>query len=119
MVAKSIEDPKNGFKALISYDLETGVYGQWVVENKQYFSTYSMKGKYNLSAFFDLFHSNLILDVSVVLASVRGSLYSFDNIEPHQTIGSVYENGTWHKLNKTFDSKNHWPVYVTPYFVRK
>ena len=89
----------NGFRALSSYALDEGIYGEWVVESIDYYETQSYASRY------------------LVLTVARGLLYSFNNIHPNKAVGSVY-NGTWQELNATFAPGNLWPVFATPYFVR-
>ena len=97
---ENVNNRQNGFKALISYDLDEGIYGEWVVESIDYYETQSYASR------------------SLVLTVARGLLYSFNNIHPNKALGSVYQNGTWQELNTTYAPGNHWPVFATPYFVR-
>ena len=38
---QNTDNPKNGFKALISFNLDEGIYGEWMVESTDYFNAKS------------------------------------------------------------------------------
>ena len=57
------------------------------------------------------------------LYAIQGLLYSFDSLQPSHSVGNIYNNGTWTKIN-TFvpfhpnDQSSYIPKYAVPYYFR-
>ena len=61
-------------------------------------------------------------DCYAKIIAIQGLLYSFDNENPHENSGSVYQNGSWQKLHSVVPLEPNTsapiPVYIIPYYVR-
>ena len=59
--------------------------------------------------------------MSVSLHAIQGLLYSFDSLQPSHSVGRVYHNGTWTKINSSvnFQPKGQSPIpkYAIPYYL--
>ena len=58
-----------------------------------------------------------------LLSTVRGLLYSFDNQNQEESVGSVFTNGNWTKIGQVKDLPIDeltppMPIFAIPYFVR-
>ena len=58
-----------------------------------------------------------------LLSSVRGMLYSFDNLNQEESVGSVFINGNWTKIGQVKDFPTDeltppMPIFAIPYLVR-
>ena len=58
-----------------------------------------------------------------LLSTVRGMLYSFDNHNQEESVGSVFTNGNWTKIGQVKDFPTDaltppMPIFAIPYFVR-
>ena len=62
------------------------------------------------------------LEMDTSLYAIRGLLYLFDSLQPSHSVGRVYHNGTWTKINSSVDfhpkdQQSPIPKYVIPYYV--
>ena len=59
--------------------------------------------------------------MSVSLHAIQGLLYSFDSLQPSHSVGRVYHNGTWTKINSSvnFQPKGQSPIpkNAIPYYL--
>ena len=59
--------------------------------------------------------------MNVSLHAIQGLLYSFDSLQPSNSVGRVYHNGTWTKINSSvsFQPKDQSPIpkYAIPYYL--
>ena len=56
------------------------------------------------------------------LYAIQGLLYLFDSLQPSHSVGRVYHNGTWTKINSSVDfhpkdQQSPIPKYVIPYYI--
>ena len=98
---RNIDDTHKGVFALVYYDLDQGIYGQWIVEHMQSFNLHP-----SVQAGF------------ITITTVRGTLYSFHNFRPDQSAVSIYQNNSWLDINVTFSDEKYWPVFALPFYVR-
>ena len=61
------------------------------------------------------------LEMNVSLYAIRGLLYSLDSLQPSHSVGHVYYNGTWTRINSSvnFQPKDRTPIpkYAIPYSI--
>ena len=56
------------------------------------------------------------------LYAIQGLLYSFDSFQPFHSVGHIYYNSTWIKMNTSVayqpSDQSPVPKYAIPYLIR-
>ena len=119
---RNIYIEQEGYKLLLSYDLDIGPNGYWITEkiyDEKRCISEACKANFIKKSNTKFFLS----DCSVNIVAIHGLLYSFENENPFESSGKVYVDGSWQKLNATVQIKPNssapFPIYTIPYYVRK
>ena len=115
--------PINSVKWLFSYDLKDGSNGEWFTEHQP--PTCQEREAKGRQLEFSGPKIHIFCQFSEMYASlyaIQGLLYSFDSLTPSQSVGHIYSNGIWTKINASvpFESKVQSPIpkFAIPYYTR-